>query len=265
MRRLFLLILCALLMICGANRASALEGVYEDAGALYAAWVREEAVPDYITGVWSTDGTDNHLTFGLLLGEAGDYGCREILSLVSDDTTVAFVRQIYSRNDLYRIQEEVVDAYFEAGLGMVTAGVRERENRLCFEVHRDYAENADTQEMIQTVMAQYGNAVYFTYVDTDPELVTGTQPPAQPGPILGMASPRNLAIPYGLCGLCLAFLAFLQMRRHHLLAATAEGCAVMEGKKSLTKREVEAAIRNADCKPSDALDRRVMDAIGAEE
>ena len=122
------------------------DGVYENAGQLYEAWMRQGGVPDDITGVWSTDGGNVNLTFGVVKGEAGEKGQQEILALVRDDSSVTIAYQTYSRNYLYQIQKEIKDVYFEAGLGLVTAGVMEKENRIRFEVHTDFADNADTQD-----------------------------------------------------------------------------------------------------------------------
>ena len=60
-------------------------GIYEDAGALYEAWVSGNCVPDYITAIISTDGGTDNLTFGLVEGKDGERGRQEILDLVRDD------------------------------------------------------------------------------------------------------------------------------------------------------------------------------------
>lgn len=263
MKRVISLIIC-LFMVCACSVMVSAEesGIYENAGQLYEAWVSQGGVPDYISGVWSTDGGTENLTFGVVKGEEGEQGKQEILALVKNDSTVTIVFQTYSRNYLYRIQKEIEDAYFKAGLGLVTAGVMEKENKLRFEVHTDFADNADTLAMIQQVTEQYGNAVYFSYVDTYPQFVGGTQP-APTGPILVMTNPQNQVFPFVfvIFGVVLAFLLFIEIQRRRVMAVAADGTPMVMDEKPISKRDVEAAIRETDLKPSEALDDRVMRSI----
>ena len=263
MKRIISWMIC-LLMVCACPLMAYADesGIYENAGQLYEAWMRQGGVPDYISGVWSTDGSTENLTFGLVKGEAGEQGKQEILALVRNDSTVTIVYQTYSRNYLYRIQREIEDAYFEAGLGLVTAGVMEMENKIRFEVHTNFADNADTLAMIQQVTEQYGDAVYFRYIDTYPQFVGGTQP-APTSPILVMMNPQNQVFPFVfvIFGVALVFLLFIEIQRRRVMAVAADGTPMVMGKKSITKKEVEATIRKTEIEPSEALDDRVMRSI----
>ena len=59
MKKIFTLIL-TIVFICSCSIiASAAESKYNTAGELYEAWC--ENLPDYICGVWSTDGGANNL------------------------------------------------------------------------------------------------------------------------------------------------------------------------------------------------------------
>lgn len=263
MKRVVSLIIC-LFMVCVCSVLASAEesGIYENAGQLYEAWGSQGGVPDYISGVWSTDGGTENLTFGVVKGAAGEQGTKEILALVRDDSTVTIVYQTYSRNYLYRVQREIEDAYFEAGLGLVTAGVMEMENKLRFEVHTDFADNVDTQAMIQQVTEQYGDAVYFRYIDTYPQFVGGTQP-APTSPILVMMNPQNQVFPFVfvIFGVALVFLLFIEIQRRRVMAVAADGTSIVMDKKPITKKEVEAAFRKTEIEPSEALDDRVMRSI----
>ncbi len=263
MKRILILAMCFLIICSCAIMVSAEDsGIYENAGQLYEAWLSQGGVPDYISGVWSTDGGTEDLTFGVVKGESGERGKQEILALVRDDATVTIVYQTYSRNYLHQIQKEIEDAYFEAGLGLVAAGVMEMENKLRFEVHTDFADNADTQAMIQQVTEQYGDAVYFSHVDTYPQFVGGTQP-APTSPILVMTNPQNHVFPFVfvMFAVALALLLVIEMQRRRVLAVAADGTSVVVNKKPITKKEVEAAIRKAEVVPSESLDDRVMRSI----
>lgn len=267
MKRFILLAMCFLVMCACAVMVSAEDiGTYENAGQLYEAWVSQGGVPDYISGVWSTDGSRENLTFGVVKGEAGEAGRQEILALVRDDSTVTIVYQTYSRNYLWRIQEAVVDAYFEKGLGLVTAGVSEYENKLCFEVHTDFAGNADTLAMIQQVTGQYGEAVYFRFIDAYPQLVGGMQSPVPTGPVLSMMNPPKQEFPFGLavtfCVMVLSCFFLMETRRRRVLLLTSDGTSVVMDERPVSKKEVEDIVSGARIKPSESLDERVMRSIG---
>ena len=269
MKRFLMLAMCLILLCSFPVRAAAVEtALYENAGELYEAWVSGDCVPDYITAVISTDsGTDN-LTFGLVEGDAGECGRQEILDLVRNDDSVTIMYQTYSRNELYLIQDAIVDEYFGKDLGLVTAGVSEGANKLILEVKTDYAENADTLQMIREVTELYGDKVSFRFTDAEIVPVVNNQT-AVINPITAMADPRSpfnlLSFCLILCSMMLAVLCYLEIRRHRLIAATGNGAVVIHESKPLSRREVEDAIRSTDVKPSEALQDRVMRSIHCAE
>lgn len=265
MKRILILAMCFLIMCSCAVMVSAEDsGAYENAGQLYEAWMHQGGVPDYISGVWSTDGGYVNLTFGVVKGEAGQKGQQEILALVKDDSTVTIVFQTYSRNYLYQIQREIENAYFEAGVGLVTAGVMEQENKLRFEVHIDFADNAGTQAMIQHITNQYGDAVYFSYIDTYPQFVVGTQP-APTGPMLVMPNPQNQMMSFGfamvLCVIVLASFLLMQMQKRRVMAVAADGSAIALEKSQISQKEIEETIRKTEIQIPESLDHRVMQSV----
>ena len=265
MKRILLLAMCFLLMYSFCVTVNAEDaGIYENAGKLYEAWTSQGSVPDYISGVWSTDGSMNNLTFGVVMGESGEKGQQEILSLVLDDSTVTIVDQTYSRNYLYKIQEEIVDAYFDKGLGLVTAGVSERENKLLLEVKDSFADNADTQSLIQQITAQYGDAVSFRFIDSDLQIVAEMQPETTSS-ISFIAIPEKPTEPiifiFLLCAITVIILLITEIRRRQLAAMTANGSVFTYNVKKIHKNELITAIRMAEIKPSAALDDRIMESI----
>lgn len=265
MKRILMFAMCLLLLCSFPVTAAAEEtGIYENAGALYEAWVSGDCVPDYITAVISTDGGTDNLTFGLVAGEAGEQGRQEILDLVRDDDSVTVMYQTYSRNELYRIQDEITDEYFGMDLGLVTAGVSEGENKLILEVKTDYAENADTLQMIQAVTERYGDMVSFRYTDSEIHTVVSTQT-AVMNPITVMADPKSpfnpLAFSLILCSMMLAVLGCLEIRRRRLVAATGNGAAAILASQPVGHKEIEDAIRCNEARPSEALKDRVMRSI----
>ena len=255
-----LILLCSFLVRAAAEEA----GIYENAGALSEAWVSGDCVPDYITAVISTDGGTDNLTFGLVEGDAGERGRQEILDLVRNDASVTVMYQTYSRNELYLIQDEIVNEYFGKDLGLVTAGVSEGANKIILEVKTDYAENTDTLQMIQEVTNRYGDRVTFHFTDSEIVPVVGPQTTVT-NPIMVMADPKSpfnmITFSLILCSMMLALLCCLEIRRRRLIAATGNGTVVIHESKPLSCREVADKIRCADMIPSADLQSRVMRSI----
>ena len=265
MKRILLLAMSLILLFSFPLRAAAEEaGIYENAGALYEAWVSGNCVPDYITAIISTDGGTDNLTFGLVEGEAGERGRQEILDLVRNDATVTIMYQTYSRNELDGVLDEIVNEYFAQDLGLVTAGVYEGANKIILEVKTDYAENADTLQMIRDVTDRYGDRVSFHFTDSEIVALVGTQTTVT-NPMMVMADPRStfnlLTFSLILCSMMLAVLCCLEIRRHRLIAATGNGAVVIQESSPVSCREVADKIRSADMKPSADLQDRVMRSI----
>lgn len=266
MKRMLVITICFLLMCSFSATASAEDNsIYENAGQLHEAWVSQGEVPDYISGVWSTDGGQDNLTFGVVKGEAGEKGRQEILALVRDDSTVTIVQQTYSRNYLYRIQEEIVGSYFDQGLGLMTAGVLEYENRLYFEIDSSFSDNTDTLAMIRQITAQYGDAVYFSFTDSEIRFVIETQPIVS-APVWILANPQKQRVfpdpVLPLCAMAMALLFLIRMRRRRYGAIGAGRTFLVTNAPHITRKEAQAAIRKALICPSSTLDDRVAESIG---
>ena len=264
MKRFFLLAMCLLLLCAAPVRVCATEeGIYENAGALYEAWVSGGCVPDYITAVISTDGGTDNLIFGLVEGVAGDAGRREILSLVRDDSSVTFLYQTYSRNDLYKIQEQFVEEYFGQDLGLVSAGVNEYENHLEIQIKRSYEDNPDTQAMLQAVTKEHGDAVFFLFTDHEIQFTTTTltvtEPPLLVAPL--RQHPVQDLLPLALLAMLAVVLLGTGIRRRQLSAATTGGAAVAIDPHPLGRKQTENAIRKTEITPSEDLHERVMASI----
>lgn len=157
--------LVAILLICVFSMSVyAKDSKYQSAGDLFASW--DENFPDYICGVWSTNGGTKNLTFGIPNTEAGEAGKKEILDLIEDDSTATFVYQKYSRNYLTSIMEALND-YFEKDLGLVFAGLNDWENRINLGIIKERAENDEqTKAMINELREKFGDAIAIEYTDS---------------------------------------------------------------------------------------------------
>ena len=107
-------ILLVVLLMCSVSVPVFAADEYANADALYQAWYGN--LPDYITGVWSTDGSQYNLTFGIRADADVKAVKKEILALVKDDKSVSFAVQKYSYNELKAINDELL-----AAVGKLTA------------------------------------------------------------------------------------------------------------------------------------------------
>lgn len=151
-------------LICSCSVAvAAEEAKYNTAGDLYEAW--SDNLPDYICGVWSTDGGTNNLTFGIQNNELGNAGKQEMLDLVKNDSTLTFVYQEYSRNYLLQIQREIDDHYLSKDIGLISTALDDRNNCIVLGILEEREDDAATQTMVKEITEKYGKAINFIYDD----------------------------------------------------------------------------------------------------
>ena len=121
--------------------------------------------PDYVTGVWSTDGSSYNLTVGITNDAAGEAGKQEILNLIEDDASVTFVTQAYSYNYLMVIHEELFPYFNQEELGMVGSGVYDMENYVDVEFLAENANDETTLNFIEELKEKYGDAISVSYTN----------------------------------------------------------------------------------------------------
>ena len=258
MRKLFALIFTVLLICACTVSASAAEAQYMNAGELYEAWCDD--LPDYICGVWSTDGGICNLTFGIQNTEAGNAGKQQMLELIADDSTVNFVYQEFSRNYLIGLLEEI-NGYFERDMGLVSTGLDDLNNCIVLGILEEREDDADTQGMITEITEKYGKAVSVGYTAAPVALsleVEGTSylwlsPQAQP----------LLFLPVGVMLLLIGAGFVIAIRRKMLLAQTHHGTAVSAAPPS--SQEVKDMVKRSDCGLPTDLKQKVMSAIDDHE
>lgn len=247
MKKLFALMMAVLLICACAVTVSAEEAKYSTAGELYEAWCEE--LPDYICGVWSTDGGYHNLTFGIQNNEAGNAGKQEMLALVEDDSSLTFVYQQFSRNYLLQIQEEIY-VYFEKDLGLVSTGLDEYNNCIELGILEERKNNADTKNMIGELRRTYGDAVSVEY--------TGAIYAATVGENKALYAQPLLFLTVGIAAVFLSFtVLFVGKRRHMMLLGTNNGTVVSAGA-SPTAKDVEDMVKKSDYSIPENLDQRVM-------
>lgn len=252
MKKLTAIVLTLLLISTCSVTAFANEGRYDTAGDLYQAW--GDNMPDYICGVWSADGGMQNLTFGIQNSDEGNAGKQEMLLLIKDDSTVSFVYQKHSRNYLLQIQEDLY-AYFQKDLGLILAGLNERENRIDLEINEQKRNDNATKEMIAELTSNYGDAISIAYTDhllTTTTLETGDPIPNHPPYFL-------FAIMIGVFFLSAAFALAVKKKRTAAMRTNAGNTWTTSV--PLTTKAVKDMARHSHIPISSDVDIRIMAAI----
>jgi len=252
MKKLFALILAVVLICSSSIIASAEEAKYNTAGELYEAWC--ENLPDYICGVWSTDGGTSNLTFGIQNNAAGNAGKQEMLDLVKNNSTLTFVYQEYSRNYLLQIQREI-DEYMKKELGLISTALNEQNNCIELGILKERKDDVATQDMIKEITDRYGNAVTVEYTDAIYALTTDMN---------GLWTSQHIILIMGIVVVCLAGIFFVFQKRNVLLLQTNNGATVSTATSPSTK-EVEDLVRKTQYDIPSELDQRIMNEINKTE
>lgn len=165
MRKYILTALCTALCMSVSVPAFAADETseYKNIAELYNSWFRNEDYkynyPDYVCGVWTETGDMSELVIAVTEDEKGEAGKEEILSLIEDDSTVKFVYQKYSYNELRDLQEEMSDYTFDLGIGVWGMGVSEMENCLTLDIEN--TESPEMQEFMAECKEKYGDKIAF--------------------------------------------------------------------------------------------------------
>ncbi len=152
-----------LLCFCGLH-VFASEAKYATAGEYWDSWEGER--PDFITSAYYTDGGFANVVFGLVDNEVGRAAQQEILNLIEDDSTVSFIYQTYSYNELYEIFQEM-HKYFEMDIGLVVLGVDSSENCVDMEILEEKANDPETLKLIEEIKGLYADKVSVRWISRD--------------------------------------------------------------------------------------------------
>ena len=161
----FICLLAAILVLMLPASAFAETLQFENCGELFDYWAsqntdpKQSSYPDYVCGVWSTDGTMDHMNFCLTDDAAGKAGKEEILSMLKNTDDISFSSAKYPHKDLLAIQWELVDSGFDMQqYGICGFGVDEMNNVLSFDMDMT---NPSAQTFIDDYSAKYGDMVAF--------------------------------------------------------------------------------------------------------
>lgn len=257
MKKICELIICVILM-CSVSVPVFAADEYANADELYQAWYND--LPDYITGVWSTDGSQYNLTFGIRADADVKAVKKEILSLVKDDKSVSFAVQKYSYNELKVINDELL-AYFpspenDVDYGLVSMGVYEMENMVQIEILEARKDDPVTVAFVKEITEKYGDAVRITYAENYVQTTIGID-----STIPDASSPEvwfGIATAVLLC--FMGVLVYVKKKQSTVVLQTAGGAAVTASE-PLTVKEVESMVRDSGETVPDTLTQKIMQKI----
>lgn len=251
-------ILSVVLLMCSVSVPVFAADEYANADALYQAWYGN--LPEYITGVWSTDGSQYNLTFGIRADADVKAVKKEILSLVKDDKSVSFAVQKYSYNELKAINDELL-AYFpspenDADYGLVSMGVYEMENMVQIGILEARKNDPVTVAFVKEITEKYGDAVRITYSENYVQTTVEIDP-ALPDP----SSPEVWFIIAAAVLLCfMGVLVYMKKKQSTVVLQTAGGAAVTASE-PLSVKDVERMVRDSGETVPDTLTQKIMQKI----
>lgn len=228
---------------------------FATAGDLFQMW-ESEGYPDYVCGVWSTDGGMENLTIAVQNNDEGEAGKAEILTLVDDDSTVTFAYQKVSVKYLTDAQYQLLP-YFEKDLGLVSAARNDLGNCIDLGILESRKDDPDTVAMLSELTEKYGDIFTVEYVSQP--VTSLVDYVSLDSAVVTFDEKQNSTqyFAFLLTGvLLIATVAVLYaVRRRALVRATNAG-NVTESKPSL--KEVETMIKEADCTVPAELEERIM-------
>lgn len=252
--------LLACLLICTAVLPVAAEDApFATAYELYSYWEENDAYPDYVSGVWSTDGGLTNLTFSVLDTAEGNAGKDEILALIANDNTVSFAYGVKSYNYLKDVMDSLMP-FFESGRGLVHGGVDVYTGKINIGILEDRQNDPETLAMLEEMYAAFGRDT-FTVVYTG-ELVHTLVGEIDSADVVTFTEPK-VWFAYALAGvlvLTLTAAIVLKVRRTSVLQ-TNTGETVTANTRP-TAVETKRAVKEAVVQAPPSLDKKVFDAIG---
>lgn len=227
---------------------------------LFQHWCND-GYPDYVTGVWSNDGSSYNLTVGVVEGAAGDAGKQEILDLIESDAFVTFTTQTYSHNYLMQIQEELLP-YFEQDFGLVASGVYDMENYVNVEFLTKKANDETTMNFIAELKETYGDAISVSY--TEGYTLT-TEEIGLTNPLAPSASGKTSFSPILITGLIiipiLVFGAYFALRKRFVPVMQTNAGGTVTHSDKISVKEVEELVKDSSLTVSKEVDEKVMEGI----
>ena len=250
----------SLLLVYSLCFSSSAEAVFSTARELYESWAGVDNYPDYVCGVWSTNGSGDYLTIAVLDTEEGEQGKAEILDLVEDDSTVTFAYGEYSRDYLTNTLNEVTKLFKTSKEhGIVAVALSDKENRIALTVIDEYENNEVSNETLDNLKAQYGDVFIINYAkqpifSEDLAYISSTDISIHEEKDTPDYSTIVLFV------ILIFSIAFMIVRkRHQALLKTTTGEVISSTE--LSHKEIENLIKNCETPYPETLDKKIYEAI----
>ena len=228
---------------------------------LFQHWCND-GYPDYVTGIWSTDGSSYNLTVGVTNDAAGEAGKQEILDLVENDASITFTTQPYSHNYLMQIQEELFPYFEQEELGLVGSGVYDIENCVHVEVLTEKENDEVSLNFIAELEEKYGDAVSISYTEgyvLRTEEISLTTPPV---PSIGGKSSFSPLLIVGMILIpLLVFGIYFALRKRFVPVMQTNTGGTVTHSDTLSVKEVEELVKDSSLTVSKEVDEKVMERI----
>lgn len=240
---------------------------FKDINELFQYW-ENNTYPEYVCGIWSTNGSLFHLTVAVNDEKAE----KEILELIENDSSVAFAYARYSKNFLVSIIDEMNSRFCEYEYanktGFVLMSLDEYENRVDIAFKTEYENNEYCIELVNELESRFGEAINIEYTDAEFVLtddlvlhdipvnneITYAPHKLNDGNIL-QGNMAACSIILALCVLILSTALVLRKNR---------GLQLTNGSvknNSEARDNIESVIKESGLEPSADLDKRIMNMI----
>ena len=135
---------------------------------LFQYW-EQNGYPEYVCGVWSTNGSTKKITIGILENYyAGGNKVEDILKVnVEDDSNLTIVYQKHSKNKLLDIMDDM-NVYLETKsteYGLVSAGIYDDKNIVELSIKTAKKNDPKTLQFVSELREKYGDALSVIYTD----------------------------------------------------------------------------------------------------
>lgn len=249
----------ALLLFCALSVPALAEAaVFQTAGDLFLYWEENDAYPDYVSGVWSTDGGMQNLTIGVLNTEEGNAGKEEILALIENDATVSFAYGSNSYNRLTDVMESL-QPYFKRDLGLSFAGVDAISGTISLGILEERQNDPATIAMIEEMRQAFGDVFVVEYTGELVHTLVGTT-----GAAVTYTEPRVFFAIGGIVVLLTMLTAVFVIKKRQMSVLQTSTGETVAANAPLSKREVEHAVKDARIDVPAELDRKIFDTIEKE-
>jgi len=259
-------------------------GKFATAEELYQYWMgsydgdpSKSPYPDYICGVWSTNGDESQLTFAVTKDEAGEKGKQEILDLVADDETIAFTYQSYSYSELLAVHLDlsenlgkVADSYgfgihdmencvvvnmnleSEEAIAFAKEYTGKYQDRIRFEAGGNFSLTIGQDDLLQT----YDAGLYEE---------TGTLTTGVTG---GMGGTKSGLLYFAIAfvlALAVAAVVMVVKNRAKTAAMQTDAGTITTSQTGVRKKDVIKAVENQVYEPKEQLKADIMEKIKREQ